>query len=466
MTKTKNTLDFILKKITPTDSEEKETEAIIDKVKEVTGKIIKPDGISLTIAGSYVRDTWLPNKKEFDLFLLFPEWYSRDDLEKKGLSIGKKIVNKLKGKYLIAYAEHPYVRATIEGFDVDIVPCFKVESATKIRSAVDRTPFHNKWLAKNLKKQQSQEVRLFKQFCKGQGIYGSDTKTQGLSGYLCELLIVHFGDFMKLIKEISQWKPGVFIDLEKYHPEPEDIMKRFKKDPLMVIDPVDLNRNVSAALSSSNFTKLVNSSKKFLKEPSQKFFFKTPRTFSLKELNSVMKKRETQIIVLNFKRADVIDDNMWPQLRKAAKRINNTLTDHDFEIMGFDVYANRKECYILFEFSVWKLPRIRRLRGPDIFSEKRVTEFKNKYQKLGKVWVDNEYWFAEVKREITQSEKKIEEFLRGQKAKLREKGIPSYVAGPISKKYIIIKGSGIQKFVKNNPEFAEFLHDYFEREMI
>jgi len=66
---------------------------------------------------------------------------------------------------VIAYAEHPYVRAQITHkteskpaekivYDVDIVPCYAVKKATEIKSAVDRTPFHNKWLEKNLERVQ------------------------------------------------------------------------------------------------------------------------------------------------------------------------------------------------------------------------------------------------------------------------------------------------------------------------
>jgi len=466
MTQAKKVLDYVLRKITPSESEQKETESVIEKVKEATGKIIKPYGISLTIAGSFVRDTWLPNKREFDLFLLFPEWYSREDLEKKGLSIGKKIVKKLKGKYTIAYAEHPYVRARIEGFDVDIVPCFKVKSATKIRSAVDRTPFHNKWLLKNMKKNQAKDVRLFKQFCKGQGIYGSDTKTQGLSGYLCELLVVHYGNFMNLMEGVAKWKPGVFIDIEGYHKDEKEVRKRFKKHPLIVIDPVDPNRNVAAALSPKNFTKLVNSAGKFIKNPSKTFFFKTPSKFSVKELGSVMKKRETRVYVLKFKRPDIIDDTLWPQLRKAGRRIVNVLMDNDFEVMGWDVFCNSNECYILFELSVWKLPKVKRIQGPDIFSGKRVEEFRNKYEKIGRVWVEDEFWFAELRREFTEADKKIKDFLKDSEKELHKKGMPSYIAKSLSKKFAIMKDKEILKTVKETPEFGEFLHDYFEREMV
>jgi tRNA nucleotidyltransferase (CCA-adding enzyme) len=365
MAGTAEVLGYVLKKVTPSEREHRETDAVLETVKETAGKIIKPMGISLTVAGSYVRETWLPNKREFDLFLLFPEMYSRDDLEKKGLAIGKKIVSKLKGKYTIAYAEHPYVRAVIEGFDVDIVPAFKVASAAKLRSAVDRTPFHNEWLAKNLARSQRGDVRLFKQFCKGQGIYGSDTRTQGFSGYLCELIIIHAGSFEGLLKEASQWKPGVFIDLQKHHEgDTEAPKKRFKGDPLIVIDPVDPNRNVAAALSPKNFTKLAHASGLFLKKPSQSFFFHTPPKFSVKELGDVMKRRETMVLVMNFKRPDIIDDTLWPQLRRFGRRLSDELKDSEFDIMGWDVFSDKKECLMLFELGVWKLPRVRRLRDP------------------------------------------------------------------------------------------------------
>ncbi len=466
MTALSETLDYVLRKITPTQAEKNETRDITERVKKVAGGIIKPYGISLTIAGSYVRDTWLPNKKEFDLFLLFPEWYSREDLEKKGLSIGKRIVSRLKGKYVVAYAEHPYVRATIERFDVDIVPCFKVESATKIRSAVDRTPFHNEWLSRNLGREQSGDVRLLKQFCKGQGIYGSDTKTQGFSGYLCELMVVHFGSFEKLLREVSEWEPGIVLDPEGHHDEPEKLRKRFKKDPMIMIDPVDPNRNVAAAVSPGNFMRLVESSRMMLSKPGTGFFFRTPKKVSARNLAAVMKKRGTQILVVCFRRPDVIDDTLWPQLRKSARRLNDVLHDYEFGVMGWDALATEMECFLLLELSIWKLPSVRKLRGPDIFSGKRVTEFKRKYSGPGRVWIEGEYWFAEVKREFTNAEKKLREFLRGHKKELHSKGVPSYVAEAISGRYALLGEAGIVKKIAKDRMFAEFLREYFEREMI
>ena len=132
--------------------------------------------------------------------------------------------------------------------------------------------------------------------------------------------------------------------------------------------------------------------------------------------------------------------------------------------MGWDVLATERHCYILLEFSVWKLPKIRRLRGPDIFSGERVAEFRKKYSKAGKVWVEGEYWFAEVKREFTDAEDKTREFLRGRKGELREKGIPSHIAAAI-RGYGIMSGASVTRAAKDR-EFALFLRGYFEREMI
>ena len=89
-------------------------------------------------------------------------------------------------KFHEKYAEHPYINATIDDVDVDLVPCYKVDSATKIQSAVDRTPFHTRYITDKINGL-IDDVLLLKRFTKAGGIYGSDQMTEGFSGYLCEL---------------------------------------------------------------------------------------------------------------------------------------------------------------------------------------------------------------------------------------------------------------------------------------
>ena len=85
-------LQNVLKKITPSEQEKQAVHAVIEDVLEETKIIIKPHCLSVVLAGSFTRNTWLSHKKEFDIFIQFPVETSREDLEKLGLELGKKIV--------------------------------------------------------------------------------------------------------------------------------------------------------------------------------------------------------------------------------------------------------------------------------------------------------------------------------------------------------------------------------------
>ncbi|RLJ06863.1 MAG: CCA tRNA nucleotidyltransferase [Candidatus Aenigmatarchaeota archaeon] len=453
----------VLKKITPSKTQEKEMESIKEKILSAADSVIKPLNLSRTLAGSLMRNTWLPDKKEIDVFIEFPKEISRDDLEKQGLEIGKKIVKKLKGKHIIAYAEHPYVRGFVNGFWVDIVPCYKLENAREIKSSVDRTPFHNEWLSEKFKKEYIPETRLLKRFLKGIGIYGSDAKTLGFSGYLCELLIVHYKTFKNFVKKCSKWKPGkVFIDLEGYY---KSMPEKFLNSPLVVIDPVDPNRNVAAAVSALNFTKLVISCENFLGKPSIRFFFPKTRKPDVKKIENKIKERETGFIAILFKTPNIVEDTLWPQLRKTAKRIANVFKEYDFDVMGYDIWSGQKESVLVFELQSLRLPKIKKLIGPRVFSEKHSKQFITKYKKTGKLWIEGENWTAEIYRKIQTAEEVIKVFLSNSEKGLREKGIASYIAKSISKGFNIMKQKEIIDFAKKNSDFSMFLKEYLERNL-
>ncbi|MFQ6056897.1 MAG: nucleotidyltransferase domain-containing protein, partial [Methanosarcinales archaeon] len=171
----------ILQKIKPSKEE-------VDKLKEVSNTIIekinkiakelKIEAYAILV-GSADRGTWISGEHDLDIFITFPEDTSREDLEKIGLYIAKKAVE----NYEERYAEHPYIHAYYKDYEIDIVPCFRVSSSAKIKSAVDRTPFHNLYVKENINGLED-EVLLLKQFCRGIGVYGSELKTQGFSGYL------------------------------------------------------------------------------------------------------------------------------------------------------------------------------------------------------------------------------------------------------------------------------------------
>lgn len=447
----------VLKKITPSPKEEKEISETIEMVKSAVSKNI--GSLSYTVAGSFTRGTWMLDKREFDIFILFPEHISREELEKRGLELGKKIVSAFHGSFTIAYAEHPYVRASYKKFSVDIVPCYQVSDPAKIKSAVDRTPFHNQYLAANFPPSLAKEVRLLKQFLKANGLYGSDTKVQGFSGYLCELLILHYKSFKTLIYEASRWQPGEYMDIEGHHP----IKPTFPDHPLVVIDPVDPKRNVAAVLSHENFIIFTSLARAFLSRPSESYFFRKQKKPNIAALKKRMLDRKSLFLAVEMQRPDVIDDILYPQLRRSLRRLRDILHENEFQTVGEQVFANGKKCILLFEFEVWSLPHIKKLHGPPIFVRKHAREFLQKYKKA-RLWVEEKSWVAEIKRPFPTAEILLRSFLKQPPAILQEKGIASHVSISLKKSHRLLTAAQLQRQAKIR-EYYDFLSEYMEKEV-
>lgn len=457
-------MDDILKrvksKIIPTKKEAENIENVMNILLSKTDTVIKPMGLQKTIAGSLLRDTWLRDKKEIDLFILFPTTFKRERLESLGLEIGKKIMKRMGGKSRISYAEHPYVKGEIDGYSIDIVPCYKVESASKIISAVDRTPFHNKYLEKTLLPEMSGEVRLLKQFCKSCGVYGSDEKTRGFSGYLCELLIIRYKNFKNLVLETKGWDPGIRIDIEG-HGKIKDTKKHYRSQPLIVIDPTDPKRNVAAALSPKNFILFVNMCKKFVNSPRENYFEKERLPVKISEIKKSVKERGTEMIMIKFKRPDIVDDVLFAQLRKTSKRLDNFLGENEFRVIKRGSWADENICLILLEMEVWNLPGIRKMIGPSIFSKIHSEQFTKKYGN-GRLDVEKDYWISFVERKFLTAKEALSWFVGKSKKKLREQGIGSHLSGAISLGRDVKGTKDIILFAEKEKKFSFFLRDFLE----
>lgn len=456
----KKMLDEVLDEITPSENDRSMLSGALKRILDAADEVIGDKPLEKTIAGSFIRDTWLPDKKEIDLFILFPVSYSRRRLEKRGLETGRKIMKKVGGDYEIAYAEHPYVRGRTGHFSVDIVPCYKVPSASDIKSAVDRTPFHNRYITRNLKPAMAGDVRLLKQFAKAADIYGSDVRTMGLSGYLCELLIIRYRTFLCLVKSAKYWKFGKFIDLEG-HCAPNIRNEKFGDDPLVVIDPTDPKRNVSAALSVPNFKKFVDRCSSFCKKPSKDFFRIRRIPLRKAELRRFLKQRGTKLYVIRFRRPPVVDDILWSQKRKTKGRLEKLLEKHDFRVSGSSVWSDDKWSYLIFEMEEWRLPPLRKVEGPPASSGSHSMEFVEKYGNE-KVFVKGERLVAETGREYRKAEGLLRDFLHGSKGALMKKGVRSNIAGAIAEGFAILEGRSVESLVGKDKAFSVFLKKYFE----
>jgi tRNA nucleotidyltransferase (CCA-adding enzyme) len=448
-------LKIVLKKLKPSKKEYKEIRDFNRKMTKTIEKLAK--NVKPMVCGSVAKDTWISEKNEIDMFLLFDSKLTKKELEKRGMVLAKKIVKELKGKYEIAFAEHPYLKSWIGKYQVDIVPAYSIKNPEKIKSSVDRTPYHVKFVKGNLKK--PDEVRLLKQFCIANKCYGADVKTLGFSGYLCELLIIKYESFMKLAKEASKWRARQIIVFKNSNNEGA---KKFKS-PFIVVDPVDKNRNVGAAVSVENFYIFVNACKRFADSPKREFFF-PPETkpYSLEEVAKEIKKRGTRWYSISFERPKTVEDVLYPQMKRGKGAMEKLLTHNGFDVLRSDFYCDKK-CVMVFEMKTWQIPKITKNIGPDVYS-KHAEEFLKHY-KQNEVFIENEKWVVEVERKFTTVLHFLKNLLKNSEKELREKGIPSKIAPKIMKGKIA-GGGDFMKEVKKLPEdFRVFLREWFERDI-
>jgi len=236
--------------------------ALVERVTDAARARTSPL-VRALIAGSAARGTFLQDRLDVDLFLLFPPDLSRDRLREEGLALGRAVLSNPETRY----AEHPYLRGTFEGFTVDAVPGFAIRDPSHPLSPVDRTPFHQEYLASRETPELVDQVRLAKQFFRSLGVYGSEARTEGFSGYLVELLVIRFGSLRALLLAARDWRIPVRLA------EPGKEPPRLPSDVALVLaDPVDPNRNVASALSRRNLGLFILAAGAYLDRPSERFF--------------------------------------------------------------------------------------------------------------------------------------------------------------------------------------------------
>lgn len=391
--KAEEVLKNALKLVVPDEEEIKRAK---EAEKELVNRLSRLN-VEFMFLGSYSRNTWLKGNLEIDVFIPFPEDVSKEKLRERGLEIGKAVLD----EYEIRYAEHPYVHGFVKGVEVDVVPCYRLKEPVKIKSAVDRTPFHHEWLKDRIRGKEN-EVRLLKGFLKANGIYGAEYKVRGFSGYLCELLIVFYGSFLETLKNARKWTRKTVIDVAKGEVR--------KGEEFFVVDPVDEKRNVAANLSIDNLAKFVHLSRKFIENPSLDFFMPPPKPAIDEEtLKKVIEERNSAVFAVKFKKPDIVDDNLYPQLERAAKKIFEFLEREHFMPLRYTFKAD-ENCYLIFECQVKELSRVFKRLGPQFEDEKNVKRFLSRNRPF-KPFIEGGRWWAFEYRKFTKPEEAVRAYI-------------------------------------------------------
>ncbi len=345
--------------------------------------------VDVRLAGSYAKGSYLLDQ-DFDLFMLFPTDMPRDEMMEIGLQAGKDIVN---GQ--LVYSEHPYTTGYFEGIETDMVPCYRLKDTSHIRTAVDRTPFHTEYMNSHLTIDQKDQIRLLKKFMKGIGAYGAEQDSRGFSGYMCEVLIVKYGTFRKVLEAAVNWKRGEVIVVEEEGPH--------FKSALVVYDPVDKSRNAASSVHEDTLELFQVAAKAYLENPSEKFFFPNPRMpLAQEELEWICAKRKSRLVSISFDRPDIIEDNLQAQLWRTQYAIEKKFGEFDFKVLRAVHKLDEFRLHVVFELEADFLSETHKHRGPPVKVEKASQNFLEHWKgnPFGEPYQEDGYWYVEAPRQI------------------------------------------------------------------
>ena len=460
--KLEKTLATVLRRITPKAEERSRMNSLVKELEKRVTAVAKTFGleVQVRVEGSVAKDTWLSKEPDIDVFMRIPKTVPRSSLGKACLEIARKATE---GSVQVErFAEHPYLEAFVDGTRVNIVPCYSTNHGEWL-SATDRTPFHTDFVLEHLSNEMRSDVRLLKRFMKGVGVYGAEIKVGGFSGYLCELLALHYGSFVAVLKAFAGYRHRIEVDIEGSYNGREDELRLLFEEPLVVVDPVDKGRNVASAVNMKKLCYFVAAARAFLKKPRLAFFY-PPKTTALvtKELGRMLKNRGSAVVFVVFTGIKTVPDVLWGQLYKSQHSLCKLLQLNDFKILRETAWSDEKELNMfVFELDSSCITPIKKHLGPPLDKEKECEKFIAKYVNNQNTvcgpYVEDGRWTALIKRKSSDARELLREKLKDGG---RNAGMAEGISQLLLKGFKILVNEEIVCVYERNEEFAVFLTEF------
>lgn len=454
----------VLKKITPSESEKRKVLSLADKLTKRVKTAAKKADVEATVRveGSVAKDTWLRGEPEIDIFMQLPTSTPREVFKATCLNIAKEAT---KGSRQVErFAEHPYLEAFVGSTRINIVPCYRAKPGEWL-SATDRTPYHTDFVKPKLNDSLRNEIRLLKRFMKGIGVYGAEIKVGGFSGYLCELLVLHYSTFINVLEAAAAWKNPWTLDFAAHYRGRENEIMKIYKEPLVLIDPVDKGRNVASAVRQERLMEFVAASRQFLKHPSQDFFFPPSiKAFTEKQLIKNMKARDTALVFVKFGTAKTVPDVLWGQLYRTKRSLHRMIDQNDFYVVNDAVWSDEQNLNLfIFELENRFLPLSKKHWGPPIEKRDESESFLRKHldspSTVSGPRLENDRWVVDIKRKQVDIVRLLRDSLKHGGV---QRGVAGFVSKAMRKSMEILANEEIMKTYLSNRVFAEFLTEYMK----
>lgn len=366
--------------------------------------------LSIEPQGSFARDTWLSGDVDIDVFLLF-----KKDVDFKTLGETARIVSQLAAEDLGAgletkYASHPYYVIKLGSLDVEVVPAYLTSSPSELLTPVDRTPHHTEFVRKALAEnpQLKEDIRVFKKLLKIIGIYGAEVWVGGFSGYLSEILVIHYGGILSLLQAVADWKPR-----KTFIPD-NSSARRFAGAPLVVLDPVDSGRNAAAAVSLEAMLKLVAVARLVMMKNELLCCFLDPPKLRINESSMrSLAERKHFLFVSAGDTSTIPLDALRGKLVRVMRKLRLILEKNGFTVLRYRFVDLSSGPLISLELETKELPLYKKHLGPPITSPNSL-EFLRKWVSQGcGPYLEGYRWVAAVPRRLRLADDVVRRFLAG-----------------------------------------------------
>jgi tRNA nucleotidyltransferase (CCA-adding enzyme) len=170
------------------------------------------------------------------------------------------------------------------------------------------------------------------------------------------------------------------------------------------VDPTDPDRNVAAVVSDRNVARFQHYARDLLTAPRTAAFEPPDRDpLSVGDVRDHLDRRGTTPVALRFDRPDVVDDQLYPQLRKSLDGLRSALDRRGFEPLRSATFADGERAVLLIELAVAERPAVERHAGPPVHVRDHADDFHATYADDPSVYgpfVDGDRYVVERRRQF------------------------------------------------------------------
>lgn len=361
----------------------------VDAFLEKLGQQLRKDRVDAkpVLGGSFAKNTWLTGDYDVDVFVAFDLRHKEDNLS----DLLAKALKPWRVERVHGSRDYFQIKGKI---NYEIIPVLAIKRASDAQNVTDFSPKHVAWVNTQGRKLKD-DIRLLKKFCKAQRVYGAESYIRGFSGHVVDILIIHYGGFIKLLKAATKWTPKTVLDHNKVYKGKALLVLNESKiqGPLVLVDPVQPDRNAAAALTQENYDRFISAAKAFLRKPSTSFFEeKKPDFEALKKKGAVLVHAKTvaekedvagtkMVKAFEFLKQRLLKNEFrlvdtgwnWDKMRTPGSRVPETAKRS---------LGKKSKATFWFLTKEKTLPPTMTRDGPPAKMEKNAKEFKKKYKRV------------------------------------------------------------------------------------